>query len=118
MNIPGGQTFTLMGTGSTDHGGRHRQLLQQPDFISGGHVREPADRPRDRGHSKSHGFTNSGTINANIRPRHKQPAASIGPAGASTNTGTIEATQRRSLVIGSTTINNIGGTIEGKRREL
>ena len=35
----------------------------------------------------------------------------LGRAGASTNTGTIEATNGGVLQIGSTTINNVGGTI-------
>ena len=68
---------------------------------------------RDRSDSKSRQLsTNSGIINANISPGTNNLQLQLGRAGASTNTGTIEASNGGVLVIGSTTINNVGGTIE------
>ena len=57
------------------------------------------------------GFNNSGTINANVPPGTNNLQLVLGRAGASTNTGTIEATNGGVLLIGSTTIDNVGGTI-------
>ena len=56
-------------------------------------------------------FNNSGTINANVPTGTNNLQLQLGRAGASTNTGTIEATNGGGLLIGSTTINNVGGTI-------
>ena len=58
------------------------------------------------------GFNNSGIINANVPPGTNNLQLQLGRAGASTNTGTIEASNGGVLVVGSTTINNAGGIIE------
>jgi len=57
------------------------------------------------------GFNNTGTINANVPTGTNNLQLQLGRAGASTNTGMIEASNGGVLLIGSTTINNVGGTI-------
>jgi hypothetical protein len=88
------------------------QRLQQSGLHQRRNVREPANSSKGRAAILNlTSFSNSGTINANVPTGPNNLQLQLGRAGASTNTGTIEATNGGVLLIGSTTINNVGGTI-------
>jgi hypothetical protein len=111
LNIPGGQTFTLMGSGSLTMGDGTSNSYNNKPFISGGTLVNQQTIQGTGTILNLTGFTNSGTINANIPTGTNNLMLQLGRAGASTNTGTIEATNGGVLQIGSTTINNVGGKI-------
>jgi len=111
VNIPGGQTFTLMGTGNLTMGDGTSNAYNNQNYISGATLVNQQLIQGTGGILNLTGFTNSGTINANIPTGSNNLQLQLGRAGASTNTGTLEATNGGGLVIGSTTINNTGGTI-------
>ena len=113
LNIPGGQTFTLMGSGSLTLGDGTSNSYNNQTGISGGGTFVNQQLVQGSGFILNlTGFNNSGTINANVPTGANNLQLQLGRAGASTNTGTIEATNGGVLVVGSTTINNTGGTIE------
>jgi subtilase-type serine protease len=113
LNIPGGQTFTLMGSGSLTLGDGTSNSYNNQTGISGGGTFVNQQLVQGSGYILNlTGFTNSDTINANVPTGTNNLQLQLGRAGASTNTGTIEATNGGVLVVGSTTINNTGGTIE------
>lgn len=112
VNIPSGQTFTLSGTGSLTMGDGTDNAYNNQPFISGGTLVNQQTIQGTGEILNLTGFTNSGTINANIPTGTNNLLMQLGRAGASTNTGTIEATNGGVLQIGSTTINNVGGTIK------
>jgi hypothetical protein len=112
LNIPGGQTFTLMGTGNLTMGDGTDNAYNNQNGISGGtFVNQQLIRGTGAIQNLT-SFTNSGTINANVPTGPNNLQLQLGRAGASTNSGTLEATNGGVLVVGSTTIDNIGGTIE------
>jgi hypothetical protein len=111
LNIPGGETFTLTGTGNLTMGDGTANAYNNQDYISGATLVNQQLIQGTGGIENLTGFTNSGTINANIPTGANNLQLVLGRAGASTNTGTIEASNGGVLVIGSTTINNVGGTI-------
>jgi len=111
--IPGGQTWTLMGSGSLILGDGTDNGYNNQVGISGNGIFANQQLVQGTGYILNlPSFTNSGTINANIPTGTNNLQLQLGRAGASTNTGTIEASNGGVLVIGSTTINNVGGTIE------
>jgi hypothetical protein len=112
LGIPGGQTFTLTGTGSLTMGDGTSNAYNNQDYISGATFVNQQTVSGTGGILNLTGFTNSGIINANVPTGTNNLQLQLGRAGASTNTGTIEASNGGVLVIGSTTINNVGGTIE------
>ena len=113
LNIPGGQTFTLMGSGSVILGDGTSNSYNNQTGISGGGTFVNQQLVQGSGFILNlTGFNNSGTINANIPTGTNNLQLALGRAGASTNTGIIEASNGGVLVVGSTTINNTGGTIE------
>jgi hypothetical protein len=112
LGIPGGQTFTLTGTGSLTMGDGTSNAYNNQDYISGATFVNQQTVSGTGGILNLTGFNNSGTINANVPTGTNNLQLQLGRAGASTNTGTIEASNGGVLVIGSTTINNVGGTIE------
>ena len=113
LNIPGGQTFTLMGSGSLTLGDGTSNSYNNQTGISGGGTFVNQQLVQGSGFILNlAGFNNSGTINANVPTGANNLQLQLGRAGASTNTGTIEATNGGVVVVGSTTINNTGGTIE------
>ena len=112
VNIPGGQTFTLTGTGSLTMGDGTANAYNNQDYISGGTFVNEQLVQGTGSILNLAGFNNSGTINANIPTGSSNLQLQLGRAGASTNTGTIEASNGGVLVVGSTTIDNTGGTIE------
>ena len=113
LGIPGGQTFTLTGTGNLTMGDGTDNAYNNQDYISGATLVNQQLIQGTGGIENLTSFTNSGTINANVPTGTNNLQLALGRAGASTNTGIIEASNgRRSLVVGSTTINNTGGTIE------
>ena len=111
LNIPAGETFTLTGTGNLTMGDGTANAYNNQDYISGATLVNQQLIQGTGGIENLTGFTNSGTINANIPTGANNLQLVLGRAGASTNTGTIEASNGGVLVIGSTTINNVGGTI-------
>jgi fibronectin-binding autotransporter adhesin len=113
LNIPGGQTFTLMGSGSLTLGDGTSNSYNNQTGISGGGTFVNQQLVQGSGFILNlNAFNNSGTINANVPTGPNNLQLQLGRAGASTNTGTIEASNGGVLVVGSTTINNAGGTIE------
>lgn len=112
LGIPGGQTFTLTGTGSLTMGDGTSNAYNNQNYISGATFVNQQTVSGTGGILNLTGFTNSGIINANVPTGTNNLQLQLGRAGASTNTGTIEASNGGVLVIGSTTINNVGGTIE------
>ncbi|MGA8492947.1 MAG: hypothetical protein WB711_21170 [Terriglobales bacterium] len=113
LNIPGGQTFTLTGSGSLTLGDGTSNSYNNQTGISGGGTFVNQQLVQGSGYILNlTGFNNSGIINANVPTGTNNLQLQLGRAGASTNTGTIEASNGGVLVVGSTTINNTGGTIE------
>ena len=112
LNIPGGQTFTLTGTGSLTMGDGTVNAYNNQNYISGATFVNQQTVTGTGGILNLTGFNNSGIINANVPPGTNNLQLQLGRAGASTNTGTIEASNGGVLVVGSTTINNAGGIIE------
>jgi fibronectin-binding autotransporter adhesin len=111
VNIPGSQTFTLTGTGSLTMGDGTANSYNNQNYISGGTF---VNQQLVQGTGSILNLTdvnNSGTINANIPTGTNNLQLQLGRTGNITNTGTIEASNGGVLVIGSTTINNVGGTI-------
>jgi len=112
LNIPGGQTFTLMGGGSLTLGDGTSNSYNNQTGISGGGTFVNQQLVQGSGYILNlTAVNNSGTINANVPTGTNNLQLQLGRAGASTNTGTIEATNGGVLLIGSTAINNVGGTI-------
>jgi hypothetical protein len=112
LSIPGGQTFTLTGTGSLTMGDGTSNSYNNQNYISGATFVNQQTVQGTGAILNLTSFTNSGIINANVPTGTNNLQLQLGRAGASTNTGTIEASNGGVLVIGSTTINNVGGTIE------
>jgi len=111
VNIPGGQTFTLMGSGSLTMGDGTANAYNNQNFISGATLVNQQLIQGTGGILNLSSFNNSGIINANVQPGANNLQLQLGRAGASLNTGTIEASNGGVLLIGSTTINNVGGSI-------
>jgi fibronectin-binding autotransporter adhesin len=112
LSIPGGQTFTLMGTGNLTMGDGTSNSYNNLNGIGGGTFVNEQLLQGTGAIQNLTSFTNSGTINANIPTGTNDLQLQLGRAGASTNTGTIEATNGGVLLIGSTSITNTGGTIK------
>ena len=112
VNIPGGQTFTLTGTGSLTMGDGTDNAYNNQNYISGGTFVNQQTVTGTGSILNLTAFNNSGTINDNVPTGPNNLLLQLGRAGASTNTGIIEASNGGLLYIGSTTINNTGGTIE------
>jgi hypothetical protein len=112
LGIPAGQTFTLMGTGNLTMGDGTDNAYNNSNSITGGGTFVNQQLVQGTGTIQNlTSFSNSGTIDANVSTGPNNLQLVLGRAGASTNTGTIEATNGGVLVIGSTTIDNVGGTI-------
>ena len=111
VNIPGGQTFTLTGSGSLTMGDGTSNAYNNQNYISGATFVSQQLIQGTGNILNLVSFNNSATINANVPTGPNNLQLQLGRAGASTNTGTIEATNGGVLLIGSTTINNVGGTI-------
>ena len=114
VNIPGGQTFTLMGSGNLTMGDGTSNAYNNQPYISGGTL---ANQQLIQGTGNILNLTavnNSGTINANIPTGSNHLQLQLGRTGSMTNTGIFEASNGGVLVIGSTSINNTGGIIEAE----
>ncbi len=114
VNIPGGQTFTLMGSGNLTMGDGTSNAYNNQPYISGGTL---ANQQVIQGTGNILNLTtvnNSGTINANIPTGSNHLQLQLGRTGSMTNTGIFEASNGGVLVIGSTSINNTGGIIEAE----
>jgi hypothetical protein len=111
-NIPGGQTWTLTGSGSMTLGDGTDNAYNNQVGISGGTFVNQQLLQGSGFIENLTSFSNSGTINANVATGPNNLQLQLGRAGASTNTGIIEATNGGALVIDSTSITNTGGTIE------
>ncbi len=111
VNIPGGQTFTLMGSGNLTMGDGTNNAYNNQNYISGATFVNQQLVQGTGSILNLVSFNNSATINANVPTGTNNLQLQLGRAGASTNTGTIEASNGGGLLIGSTTINNVGGTI-------
>jgi len=122
LGIPTGQTFTLMGTGNLTMGDGTDNAYNNQNTISGGGTFVNKQLVQGTGHITTGSlgsvasFINSGTIDANVPtgPNNLQLQLGVSAGDASTNTGTIEATNGGVLVIGSTTMTNTGGTIKAE----
>ena len=113
VGIPGGQTWTLMGSGSLTLGDGTDHTYNNQVGISGNGIFANQQLVQGTGYILNlPSFTNSGTINANVPPGTSNLQLQLGRSGTSTNTGTIEASNGGALVVGSTTIDNVGGTFE------
>ena len=112
LNIPGSQTFTLTGTGSLTMGDGTDNAYNNQNYIGGATLVNQQMIQGTGGILNLAAFNNSGTINANVPTGPNNLQLQLGRAGASTNTGIIEASNGGVLVVGSTTINNAGGAIE------
>ncbi|HEV3275881.1 MAG TPA: hypothetical protein VG860_03620, partial [Terriglobia bacterium] len=114
INIPGGQTLTLMGRGNVTMGDGTNNSYNNQDYISGGTLVNQQLIQGTGGILNLTAFTNSSgaTINDNIPVGSANLQLQLGRAGASTNAGTIEASNGGGIIIGSTTITNTGGTME------
>ena len=112
VNIPGGQTFTLMGSGSLTMGDGTNNAYNNQNYISGATFVNQQLVQGTGSILNLVSFNNSATINANVPTGTNNLQLQLGRAGASTNTGIIEATNGGGLLVGSTTINNVGGTFE------
>jgi len=111
LTIPSGQTLTLMGTGNVTMGDGTSNAYNNKGGWGGGTLVNQQTIQGTGTILNLTSFTNSGTIDANIPVGPNSLVLQLGRAGASTNTGTLEATNGGVLQIGSTTINNVGGTI-------
>jgi hypothetical protein len=112
LSIPGGEIFTLTGTGNLTMGDGTDNAYNNQDYISGATLVNQQLIQGTGGIENLTSFSNSGTINANVPTGTNNLQLALGRAGASTNTGTIEASNGGVLVIGSTSITNTGGTIK------
>jgi fibronectin-binding autotransporter adhesin len=113
LNIPGGETFTLAGSGSVIMGDGTNNTYNNQNYISGSGILANQQTISGAGGILNLGsFTNTGTINANTTQGANNIQLQLGRSGLSTNTGIIEATNAAALVIGSIDINNNGGTIQ------
>jgi hypothetical protein len=113
LNIGNGQTFTLSGSGNLAMGDGTSNSYNNQNYISGGGTFVNQQLVQGTGGILNlTSFNNSGTINANVPTGSNNLQLQLGRAGASTNTGIIEASNGGVLVVGSTTINNNGGTFE------
>src|SRR5262249_10303233 len=111
--IPGGQTWTLTGGGNLTLGDGTSNSYNNQVGISGNGAFVNQQLVQGTGYILNlPSFTNSGTINANVPVGSNNLQLQLGRAGASTNTGIIEASNGGGLLIGSTSINNVGGTLE------
>jgi hypothetical protein len=111
LTIPSGQTLTLMGSGTLTMGDGTSNAYNNKAGWGGGTLVNQQTIQGTGTILNLTGITNSGTINANIATGTNNLMLQLGRAGASTNTGTIEASNGGVLQIGSVTINNVGGTI-------
>ena len=105
VNIPGGQTFTLTGSGSLTMGDGTATPTTISHTSAAPHSRT-SNRPRDRNNPKSHQRQQQRNHQRKHFPGYEQPAASIGPRGRNHQHWNFEASNGGVLVIGSTTINN------------
>ena len=111
LTIPSGQTLTLMGSGNVTMGDGTSNAYNNKAGWGGGTLVNQQTIQGTGTILNVTAFTNSGTIDANVPPGTNGLILQLGRAGASTNTGTLEATNGGVLQIGSVTINNVGGTI-------
>lgn len=111
VNIPGGQTFTLTGGGNLTLGDGTSNAYNNQNYVSGAALVNQQLIQGTGGILNLASFNNSGIINANVPSGTNNLQLQLGRAGASINTGTIEASNGGVLVIGSTSINNVGGSI-------
>ena len=91
VNIPGGQTFTLVGSGNLTMGDGTNNAYNNQNYISGGTFVNQQLVQGTGSILNLVSFNNSGTINANVPTGSNNLQLQLGRAGASTNTGTIEA---------------------------
>jgi hypothetical protein len=113
LNIPGGETFTPTGSGRLIMGDGTSNAYNNQNYISGSGTLANQQTISGTGGILNLGsIANNGTINANIPVGTNGLQLQLGRSGASTNTGTIEASNGGSLVIGSIDINNQAGMIE------
>lgn len=111
--IPGGQTWTLTGSGSLTLGDGTENAYNNNNGISGTGSLVNQSAISGAGYIYSvAAITNSGTINANVPIGVNNLSLQMGRNPRITNTGTLEASNGGALVLGSTAVTNNGGTIE------
>ncbi len=114
LGIPSGQTFTLTGKGGNlTMGDGTNNAYNNNNSISGGTFVNQQLVQGTGTITNLTSFTNSSgaTINDNVPVGSANLQLQLGRAGASTNAGTIEASNGGGIVIGSTTITNTSGTM-------
>ena len=112
INIPSGQTFTLSGSGSLTMGDGTSNAYNNNNTISGNIFVNQQLVQGTGAIQHLNGFTNTGTVNANIPVGTNGLQLAIYSTGTSSNTGTLEATKGGGLFMQSETINNKGGTVK------
>ena len=112
LNIPGGETFTPSGSGSLIMGDGTNNSYNNQNSISGATLANQQTISGAGQILNLTSFNNSGTINASTPQGSNNVQLQLGRAGASTNTGLIEAANGGALVVGSVDINNAGGTFQ------
>jgi hypothetical protein len=112
LNIPAGQTFTLSGSGSLTMGDGTSNAYNNNNSISGNIFVNQQLVQGTGAIQHLNGFTNTGTVNANIPVGTNGLQLTIYSTGTTSNTGTLEATKGGGLFIQGEAINNKGGTVK------
>ncbi|HEX8816144.1 MAG TPA: hypothetical protein VF753_11635 [Terriglobales bacterium] len=113
IGIPSGQTFTLSGSGNLTMGDGTSNAYNNQPYISGSGIFANQQLLQGTGSINNlGGFTNSGTIDANIPPGTNGLQLVIYRDGTTSNTGTLEATKGGALFIQALAINNKGGSVK------
>jgi len=114
LGVPGGETFTASGSGSIVMGDGTNNAYNNQNYISGNGAFVNNQTVQGAGAIQHiNGFTNNGTVNANLAPGPNGLQLVVYSTGTTSNTGTMEATNGGSLYLeGGNTIENAGGTVE------
>ena len=113
INIPSGQTFTLSGSGSLTMGDGTSNAYNNNNNISGTGIFANQQLLQGTGSINNlGGFTNTGTVNANIPVGTNGLQLVIYRTGTTSNTGTLEATKGGGLFMQTVGIDNQGGTVK------
>jgi hypothetical protein len=111
LGIPSSQTFTLSGSGSLIMGDGTSNSYNSQNYINGNIFVNQQLVEGTGAIQDLNGFTNSGTLNANIPTGPNGLQLLVYRTGTTSNTGTMEASNGGSLYL-SNSLSNAGGSIE------